>query len=188
MRDDEGCSRGFGFVSYVEVDIADKVITGLYGQHVHSKPLHVFIAERKEERRAKLASRYMQRLAQMRMSVSSGLLDTFHRLRLQSSAPGQMYAPAVGGGFVAQGMAPRGATIPQMAMTPQQMRVAPQQMRMAPQPIGMAPPQIEMAPQQTGMTPQPMGMIPQQMSRAIQSSWSRMPMHKMQCGASPCVK
>ena len=76
MRDEEGRSKGFGFVSYVEADIADKVVLGLRGQHVHGKPLYVAVAERKEERRAKMASQYMQRLAEMRMNVSASLLST----------------------------------------------------------------------------------------------------------------
>lgn len=82
MRDEEGRSKGFGFVSYVEPDIADKVVLGLRGQHVHGKPLYVAVAERKEERRAKMASQYMQRLAEMRMNVSSRLLDTLDRTSL----------------------------------------------------------------------------------------------------------
>lgn len=181
MRDDEGRSKGFGFVSYTEADAADKVILGLRGQHVHGKPLYVAVAERKEERRAKMASQYMQRLAEMRMNVSLGLLDTFHRRRLQSGVPGQMYAPTVGGGFVAQGMIPRGAMMPQMAMTPQPMGVAPPQMAMTPQ-------QMRIAPQQMRMAPQSMGMASQQMSRAIQPPWSRMAMHNIQRSAFSHMK
>jgi len=52
-----------------------------------NKPLYVALAQRKEDRKAQLASQYMQRLAAMRMQNQAGM-------------PGTMYAPAQGGFFV----------------------------------------------------------------------------------------
>ena len=54
------------------------------GRLTGSKPLYVALAQRKEDRKAQLASQYMTRLASMRMAVSClclPLLDfpMFHR-------------------------------------------------------------------------------------------------------------
>ena len=70
MLNEEGRSKGFGFVSFVDPENATKAVTDMNGKHISGKPLYVAIAQRKEDRRAQLASQYMQRLAQMRMNVS----------------------------------------------------------------------------------------------------------------------
>lgn len=54
MRDDNGISLGFGFVSFVTADDATKAVTDMHLKLVEGKPLYVGLHEKREERLLKL--------------------------------------------------------------------------------------------------------------------------------------
>jgi polyadenylate-binding protein len=60
-------SKGFGFVCFSLPQEATKAVTEMNGRIVGSKPLYVALAQRKEDRKAHLASQYLQRVSNIRM-------------------------------------------------------------------------------------------------------------------------
>lgn len=58
MKDDREHSKGFGFVSFKSSDDATKAVAEMHLKVIKGKPLYVGLAEKKEERAARLASRY----------------------------------------------------------------------------------------------------------------------------------
>ncbi|BBN18032.1 polyadenylate-binding protein [Marchantia polymorpha subsp. ruderalis] len=54
MRDPQGLSRGSGFVAFSQPEEANRAVAEMNGRMVGSKPLYVALAQRKEERRARL--------------------------------------------------------------------------------------------------------------------------------------
>ncbi|XP_043066383.1 polyadenylate-binding protein [Drosophila bipectinata] len=82
MTDEEGRSKGFGFVCFISANEATCAVTELNGRVVGSKPLYVALAQRKEERKAHLASQYMRHMTGMRMQQL-----------------GQIFPPSATGGF-----------------------------------------------------------------------------------------
>jgi polyadenylate-binding protein len=64
---EDGRSKGFGFVCFSSQDEATRAVTDMNGRIIGSKPLYVALAQRKEDRKAHLASQYMQRMTNMRM-------------------------------------------------------------------------------------------------------------------------
>jgi len=103
MTDGNARSRGFGFVCFSSPEEATKAVTEMNGRIVVSKPLYVALAQRKEDRKAHLASQYMQRMAGMRMQL------------------GQMFNPGSAGYFVPTMPQAQRGYFPQMA----QMRATP---------------------------------------------------------------
>jgi len=60
MRDSNGVSRGSGFVAFKSADDAARALTEMNGKMVGSKPLYVALAQRKEDRKAKLQAQFSQ--------------------------------------------------------------------------------------------------------------------------------
>ncbi|KAH8252320.1 hypothetical protein KR038_005807 [Drosophila bunnanda] len=83
MTDEEGRSKGFGFVCFNQPNEATCAVTELNGRVVSTKPLYVALAQRKEERKAHLASQYMRHMTGMRMQQL-----------------GQIFPPNSAGGFL----------------------------------------------------------------------------------------
>ncbi|OAY33742.1 polyadenylate-binding protein 2 [Manihot esculenta] len=60
MRDPNGVSRGSGFVAFSTAEEASRALAEMNGKMIVSKPLYVALAQRKEERRARLQAQFSQ--------------------------------------------------------------------------------------------------------------------------------
>jgi len=60
MRDPSGVSRGSGFVAFSTSEEASRALAEMNGKMVVSKPLYVALAQKKEERRARLQAQFSQ--------------------------------------------------------------------------------------------------------------------------------
>ncbi|KAK4779070.1 hypothetical protein SAY86_006598 [Trapa natans] len=60
MRDPNGISRGSGFVAFSTADEASRALSAMANKMVVNKPLYVALAQRKEDRRARLQAQFSQ--------------------------------------------------------------------------------------------------------------------------------
>eukprot|EP00262_Sarcandra_glabra_P012239 TRINITY_DN3114_c0_g2_i2.p1 TRINITY_DN3114_c0_g2~~TRINITY_DN3114_c0_g2_i2.p1 ORF type:complete len:655 (+),score=137.81 TRINITY_DN3114_c0_g2_i2:648-2612(+) len=60
MRDPNGVSRGSGFVAFSTPEEASQALAEMNGKVIVSKPLYVALAQRKEDRRARLQAQFSQ--------------------------------------------------------------------------------------------------------------------------------
>lgn len=122
MRDPSGISRGSGFVAFTTPEEASRALSEMNGKMVISKPLYVALAQRKEERRARLQAQF----AQMRpVALGPTIAPRMPLYPLGAPAIGQqlyygqapptMIPPQAGFGYRQQlvpGMRPAGAPMP----------------------------------------------------------------------------
>ncbi|XP_009606598.1 polyadenylate-binding protein 2-like isoform X1 [Nicotiana tomentosiformis] len=129
MRDPSGISRGSGFVAFSTSEEASRALSEMNGKMIVSKPLYVALAQRKEERRAKLQLVQAQ-FSQLRpvamppslaprMPIYPPGAPGIGQQLFYGQGPPAMIPPQAGFGYQQQlvpGMRPGGAPMPNFFM------------------------------------------------------------------------
>lgn len=124
MRDQNGVSKGSGFVSFSTREEASQALTEMNGKMISGKPLYVAFAQRKEDRKAMLQAQFSQMrpvpMTPMTPSMTPRLpmyppMAPLGQQVFYGQAPPAMMPPQPGYGFQQQlvpGMRPGGAHMP----------------------------------------------------------------------------
>ncbi|XP_050367028.1 polyadenylate-binding protein 3 [Argentina anserina] len=90
MLDHQGISKGSGFVAFSTPEEANKALNEMNGKMIGRKPLYVAVAQRKEERRARLQARFAQIGAPGGMTPLPSAIPGYHP-GAPRLAPQQLY-------------------------------------------------------------------------------------------------
>ncbi|WVZ86321.1 hypothetical protein U9M48_033122 [Paspalum notatum var. saurae] len=120
MRDQNGLSKGSGFVAFSTREEASQALTEMNGKMISGKPLYVAFAQRKEERKAMLQAQFSQIRPTVPMTPTlAPRLPMYPPMAPQQlfygQAPPTMIPPQPGFGFQQQlvpGMRPGGPHMP----------------------------------------------------------------------------
>ncbi|PSR99791.1 Polyadenylate-binding protein like [Actinidia chinensis var. chinensis] len=126
MRDPSGISRGSGFVAFSTNEEASRALAEMNGKMIVSKPLYVALAQRKEERKARLQAQFSQmRPVPMGPSMAPPMpmyppgAPGLGQQLFYGQAPHAIIPPQAGFGYQQQlvpGMRPGGAPMPNFFM------------------------------------------------------------------------
>ncbi|KAL1817754.1 hypothetical protein ACET3Z_020328 [Daucus carota] len=126
MRDPSGISRGSGFVAFSTPEEASRALGEMNGKMIVSKPLYVALAQRKEDRRARLQAQFSQmRPVAMAPSMAPRMpmyppgAPGMGQQLFYGQAPPAMISPQAGFGYQQQlvpGMRPGGGPMPNFYM------------------------------------------------------------------------